>query len=294
MPQNTPLRPDFNRSPSLLTGMGSRPETRGKTADELNATLPVFSSWEEAAVSPAFAGMDDRTRTMWLQELYGLGRDRAVENGRIVNTNHSLRNGLLGGIAMMGGLSAIGAAGGAGGGAAAYVPGAANIINPASTAAGVGFGAAPAAGAGAGMGAASWIGRGIDAGANIYGANRANAASNRAAAAAERGAEAELAFLREQEAERRRQWEADQAFQAQKFAADEEERAFNRRIAEAAEADRGVDRRLREERETRLAPYRAASADALGRIGTILGAGQTKWRSPSNAGRGTLGAMVGR
>lgn len=117
--QRAPLAPDFNRSPSLLTGMNNRPEYRGKTAAELNATLPVFSSWEQALASPYFAGMDDRTKTMWLQELYGMGHDLKVERGRLVSDDHSLRNGLLGGAALIGGLSGLDALIGGGGAAAA-------------------------------------------------------------------------------------------------------------------------------------------------------------------------------
>ncbi|MGE0445582.1 MAG: hypothetical protein AB7P99_10160 [Vicinamibacterales bacterium] len=102
-----PLAPDFNRSPSLLAGMNSRPEYRGKTAAELNATVPVFSSWEQAIASPYFAGMDDRMKTMWLRELYGMGHDLKVERGRLVSDNNSTRNGILGGIGVIGGLSGL-------------------------------------------------------------------------------------------------------------------------------------------------------------------------------------------
>lgn len=210
-----------------------------------------------------------------------------LSNGSAVKKPMSSAKAIGLGAAYLGGLSAIGAAmpSGATGTLGSLSSAAAPTITPAAT-----VGTAGAVGM-----PAQVIGAGINAGASIYGANRQNAANNRAAQASERGAESELAFLREQEAERRRQWEADQQFQAQKWAADEEERAFRRRIAESDEADRVLVRQREQERETRRAPYRAASEAALGRLGTLLsGQGHTQWRSPSNVGRGTLGSMVGR
>jgi len=288
--------------------MNNRAEYRGKTADELNATMPVFESWEQAVASPFFAQMDDRYKTMWLQELYGLGQDRAVRDGRIVNDNHSLRNGILGGIAMLGGMSALGAALPSGAGATAGTLGGISTGAAAPGATGAVVGTA----AGVGM-PAHIVGTGINAAAQVYGANRANAASNRAADASERGNAAELAFLREQEAERRRQWDADQQQQARQWAASEEERAYNRTQSEANAAERTrraaleermnastederlYRRRLDEERDARRQPYRDASLGALGRLGSLMGGGQGQWRSPSNVGRpGTLGAVAGR
>lgn len=105
-----------NLSPSLLQGYWSRPEGRGRSAADLNAQMPAFSSWEQAIAglssNPLYqtlaAGRDnDAYRTMFLQEAYGLPQNFGVRNGRIVSTDHSLRNGLLGGVGMIGGLSVL-------------------------------------------------------------------------------------------------------------------------------------------------------------------------------------------
>lgn len=102
-----------NLSPSLLQGYWTRPEGRGRSADELNAMFPRFSSWEAAIAGlpndPLYrsivGGRDsDAYRTMFLREAYGLPQNYAVRNGRLVEDDNSLRNGLLGGGAMMGGL----------------------------------------------------------------------------------------------------------------------------------------------------------------------------------------------
>ena len=123
MPMN--IRPP--RTPELtpwwLAGLNSQPEYRGKTQAELEATLPVFTSWDEAIRSPYFAGKPDWYITNFLTDNYGLGGAK-VEKGRLVSTDHSLRNGLLGGAAMMGGMFGLesligGGAAAAGGGAGA-------------------------------------------------------------------------------------------------------------------------------------------------------------------------------
>lgn len=133
------------RSPELtpwwLAGLNSQPEYRGKTQAELEATLPVFGSWDEAIRSPYFAGKPDWYITNFLTDNYGLGGAK-VQNGRLVSTDHSLRNGLLGGAAMMGGMfglesllggGAAAAGGGTGAGAAGSVgPGSAAVLNGAT------------------------------------------------------------------------------------------------------------------------------------------------------------------
>lgn len=108
------------------------------------------------------------------------------------------------------------------------------------------------------------VGAGAAAGGTIYGAHKQASASKRAStyqADADRMALEEARLQREED---RRRWEAEQQFQAQQWAASEEDRAFRRSIDER-------QLRLDDEREARRAPYRAASQAALGRLGDILG-----------------------
>jgi len=97
----------------------------------------------------------------------------------------------------------------------------------------------------------------VTAGATIAGSMASRSASNRATAASERGTMAALAEERARREEERAQWEANQAFEREKFAATEEERLNKRR--------------LEDEREVRRAPYRQAGHAALGNLGKILG-----------------------
>jgi len=150
------------------------------------------------------------------------------------------------------------------------------------------------------------IGTGINAGAQIYGSRRAGQASEAGARIAQQGTDAQLAYERERDAQAKLQWEADQKFQADKWKAEQENMAHQRAILDAQEADRvrrasldserdAFDLQTRREREARLAPYRAASTAALGRLGDLMGGGGSQWRSPSNVGRtGALGSTVGR
>lgn len=146
---------------------------------------------------------------------------------------------------------------------------------PAAATAGVGFDAAPigaAVGGGAmagGVGAAGWAsrvpwmqigGKATDTLFGIY-ANRQSQNANREALAyQQRQNDAAMAYERELEAERRRQfdittaeqrrqWEADQAFKQAQWNASEEERLHQRALSDAKEA--------------RMAPFRAAAAQAL-------------------------------
>jgi hypothetical protein len=102
-----------------LQGFWSTPEGRGKTVEELNARLPAFDTWEQA-----IGGIpgDDAHKTMVLQEAYGLPQSFEVKGGRIVSNDHSLRNGILGGIGVIGGTTALGALAGGGGAATALGP----------------------------------------------------------------------------------------------------------------------------------------------------------------------------
>lgn len=69
--------------------------------------------------------------------------------------------------------------------------------------------------------------------------------------------DAALAEQQTRDAEAKRQFDASQAFEVQKFAASEEQRLHDRSLADAQEA--------------RRAPYRAASQAALARLGDMLG-----------------------
>lgn len=128
----TPSRP--NLSPSLLQTYWGTPQGRGKTADELNAAMPTFQTWDQA-----IAGIqgNDKQKTMILQEAYGLPQSYDVRGGRLVSNDHSLRNGILGGAALIGGLSGLDALINGGVGAAAAVGG----MGPFDTASGLAGGA---------------------------------------------------------------------------------------------------------------------------------------------------------
>lgn len=105
---------------------------------------------------------------------------------------------------------------------------------------------------------------GVAAGATIYGSKKASAASNRAANVTDRANRAAEEESRAQREEERRRWEAEQEQAAREFAALEEERRYTREKDE-------YEQRLKQEREARMAPYRAMSAQALGSLGHMLG-----------------------
>lgn len=116
----------------------------------------------------------------------------------------------------------------------------------------------------------------VGAGTQLVSHSISSKANERAQLDQRRAADEAMRLERERDAEARRQWEAEQA---------------QRKL----EWDRMEQDRLA--RETRLTPYRQASAAALGRLGDLLGPqGQSAWRSPSQVGRstGTLGALAGR
>ena len=117
---------------------------------------------------------------------------------------------------------------------------------------------------------------------NLYASRKQSTANREALAYQQQANEQAMAMDREMEAERKRQfdvqqvelkrqWDATQQFEASRFAASEDERLY--------------DRRIRDERETRRAPYRAASEAALARLPGILAGGRM---SP---GMGSLGSF---
>lgn len=133
-----------------------------------------------------------------------------------------------------------------------------------------------------GMGLGTALAGAAAGGATIYASKAAGGAAKRASAIQSRSDDQALQFAREQDADARKQWEADQAFKKAQFDAAEEERLYRRR-------------RL-DEREARAQPYRDASLAALARMPALMGPqGQGGWRSPSQMGRvpaGTLGELA--
>ena len=101
------------------------------------------------------------------------------------------------------------------------------------------------------------IAGGAAAGATVYGSKKAEQSAKRASQASERGDMAAMEEARLEREEGKRQFDAMEAQKAREFAASEEERVYTRR--------------LQEEKEARQAPYRQASAAALGNLGKMLG-----------------------
>lgn len=258
---NRPMAPAY--SPAIATSFYADPANRGKKVSDLWASMPTFSSWEDAARgdvsgarNPAFANLTDDGRTNVLRDVYGLSSDYKAQNGQIVRAKP--HQGLVAGLslgALIGGpalFSAFGGGAGAGAGAAAASG------TGAGTAAGVGTAAGTAAATGGGLKLASilaspLLSTGVQAGLGVYGAKQQ-----------QKGLNSQIALEQQRDAEARRQWEAQQVMAERQFQAQEEERRFQRELQEE-------DRRLRQEREARQAPYRAASQAALGRLGDMLG-----------------------
>ena len=104
----------------------------------------------------------------------------------------------------------------------------------------------------------------IAAGGALIGGKMQSNANRRATQSQERISTTALDYERERDAELRRQWEAQEAFQRQQFAAQEEERAFVRQRAEYQD-------QLLREREARQAPYRRAAQGAITKLSDLLG-----------------------
>ena len=97
----------------------------------------------------------------------------------------------------------------------------------------------------------------IAGGAQVYGAKKAGQSAKRASQVTARADDAAMEEARLEREEAKRQFDAQEAQRAKEFAASEEERVYTRR--------------LQEEKEARQAPYRQASAAALGNLGKMLG-----------------------
>ena len=105
--------------------------------------------------------------------------------------------------------------------------------------------------------ALSLIGAGAAGGASVYGSKKAGDSAKRASQVTARADDAAMEEARLEREEAKRQFDAQEAQRAKEFAASEEERVYTRR--------------LQEEKEARQAPYRQASAAALGNLGKMLG-----------------------
>lgn len=101
------------------------------------------------------------------------------------------------------------------------------------------------------------VGTGAATGASLYGAHKQSQSANRAQQIQSNTDAETIRLERERDAEAKRQWDTEQAFQQQQFAAQEDDRLFNRRLLE--------------QRDARAEPYRQASAAAVGRLGQMLG-----------------------
>ena len=105
--------------------------------------------------------------------------------------------------------------------------------------------------------AAAAIAAGAQIGTSVYGSKQAGKSARRAADIQSRSDADMMALEARRDEEARRQWDIEEANRASDRAAAEEERAYTRR--------------LQDEREARQAPYRQASASALGNLGQLLG-----------------------
>ncbi len=121
----------------------------------------------------------------------------------------------------------------------------------------------PVAAIGLGLGTAI-AGAGA-AGATAYGAHKASSASDKAGRIQGESDARAFALEQQRDEEERRRWNAEHDFM----------------------------RRQWDAQEARLAPYRAAGAQAIGRLsGLVSPEGQRQWRSPSNAGRAGLKGLI--
>lgn len=109
--------------------------------------------------------------------------------------------------------------------------------------------------------AAAAIAGGASVATGVIG-SRAQSGANRRASTMQAKSDADaLAFQREQEAQRRREFELTEGEARRRWDAEQA----------IAEEERSYARRLQDEREARMAPRRAASQAALMRMGDLLG-----------------------
>jgi hypothetical protein len=125
------------------------------------------------------------------------------------------------------------------------------------------------------------IGAGLGTFGQIWGGRQQGNANKDALRAQERASQQAMAIEQEQMAEQRRQFDQQQALARQQW---DTTQKFEQDRWAASEEERLYDRRLKDERETRMAPRRAASAQALANLPSVLASGRT---SPGLASLGS-------
>ena len=112
---------------------------------------------------------------------------------------------------------------------------------------------------------------GVPAITSLFGMRSQNRALDRQSQTEQQNLAEQMAFAREQEARRQQEYERQMTEEARRYDIDERNR---QRELTAAEEERAFNRRLLEERETRRAPYRQASRDALIRLQDLMRRGR--------------------
>ena len=121
----------------------------------------------------------------------------------------------------------------------------------------------------------------VGAGATVYGANRDSSASTQASQASERASAEAIALERENEARRRQEWDATQAFNEKsyneylarddaRYADTRADTAYSRARADKLDA---FDREQYDREQTRREPYRKVSVAALNDLAARAGLG---------------------
>lgn len=190
------------------------------------------------------------------------GRDKMGSQRRWENAFKLASAAIVGGAGMAGGAAAGGA------------------VNPAW---GAGMLAPNAAvGSAAGLSLMRLAEIGIPVATSLYGNRQQNRSQDRALEFERRSAEENMAFLREQEAEKRRQWEAiygPDGSEKRAFDADQEQRRLDRA---AADEERAFTRSTFEAKEGRRGPFRAVGRGALMSLADMAG---IRTRPLSSVGR---------
>jgi hypothetical protein len=273
MSAGQPMRPQYNAG--WVTSQYADPANRGKDPMLLVNALPSYSSWDQALADPRVAGMgSDAQRTAYLQDLYGLGGNYGVRNGQIVSTDHSLRNGLLGGAAVLGGASLLGSLTAPAGVASAGLSTGAAAPSMTTMAGALGGAAVPGA-TGAGMGALDFLGglSGLSGrpstalslanllvptGTNLIGNLLALRQNGQASAMTNQYQQQALELARQQQAEDERRYRQAYDEDVRRYADTRSDLLYRRNIADTARS---------------------------GLMALLSPEGQMAWRSPSNVGR---------
>ena len=108
------------------------------------------------------------------------------------------------------------------------------------------------------------VSTGIEVAGSLYGSHKAGQASDKALAFDRESFDAQMELERQRDAEKFRQWKADEEFRRREFDATEGQRLYDRSLSE-------YDQQLRMAQEARRGPYRQARRQAMGRLGDLLG-----------------------